>query len=376
MNCKSPHGFSFTEILFAVMILGIGFIMIAAMFPVAIQQTEATNSETVAAAEARTGASFLQQVALSTWTPPVPAVAPNIAFPAPLSLLCPTFSYPANSINSVYDIQPSVSQIANKLSNANTFGPLNMPYRDIPGQVWSMHDLRDGNKDGTSGTNHNLLLWTAVAGNMIQVADQRFAWVAFYKRDLIEQLSGSTTVFTWSPFAQVIVVAVQARTEPAYVATLPPVPPKNRPATDLYLQSAAQPAPLDPTLTKATLKLLANGITQLTFPAPQGLPAATGAYVIISDDTLALNTSGFPGGHGFLNGHVYQLGNPDASGAAGAWELSPGKGLTSSDGIPVGGTVNVFVYLVGQGPDPDNGQQFGGPAQDISVYSTFIQVNN
>ena len=33
--------FSFIEIMFAVIILGIGFIMIAAVFPVAIQQTSA-----------------------------------------------------------------------------------------------------------------------------------------------------------------------------------------------------------------------------------------------------------------------------------------------------------------------------------------------
>src|SRR3954463_6543668 len=45
--------FSFTEILFAVMILGIGFIMVAAMFPVALQQTENSTSDTNAANMAR-----------------------------------------------------------------------------------------------------------------------------------------------------------------------------------------------------------------------------------------------------------------------------------------------------------------------------------
>src|SRR5689334_12002195 len=39
-------GFTFTEILFALMILGIGFIMVAAMFPVAIRQTQQTVLET------------------------------------------------------------------------------------------------------------------------------------------------------------------------------------------------------------------------------------------------------------------------------------------------------------------------------------------
>jgi prepilin-type N-terminal cleavage/methylation domain-containing protein len=47
------RGFSFVEVLFAVMILGIGFIMIAGVFPVAIAQTAATQEETVGATTAR-----------------------------------------------------------------------------------------------------------------------------------------------------------------------------------------------------------------------------------------------------------------------------------------------------------------------------------
>jgi len=42
-------GYSFTEVMFAVVVLGIGFIMIAAMFPVAIQQSQLTSEETTAA---------------------------------------------------------------------------------------------------------------------------------------------------------------------------------------------------------------------------------------------------------------------------------------------------------------------------------------
>ncbi len=48
-------GFSFTEVLFAVMVLGIGFIMVAAMFPVTIRQT-ASNVEDAAAANIAKGA--------------------------------------------------------------------------------------------------------------------------------------------------------------------------------------------------------------------------------------------------------------------------------------------------------------------------------
>src|SRR4051812_5408251 len=58
-------GFSFVEVLFAVIVLGIGFIMIAAVFPVAISQTKTTTEETNAAAIAREGVNYLQNLPLS-----------------------------------------------------------------------------------------------------------------------------------------------------------------------------------------------------------------------------------------------------------------------------------------------------------------------
>jgi hypothetical protein len=57
------RAFSFAEVMFAVIILGIGFIMVAAIFPVAIQQTKLTADETTAAAVARSAASALEQLA-------------------------------------------------------------------------------------------------------------------------------------------------------------------------------------------------------------------------------------------------------------------------------------------------------------------------
>ena len=42
-------GFTFTEVLFAVLILGIGFIMIAGIFPVSLQQTRLNQEETAGA---------------------------------------------------------------------------------------------------------------------------------------------------------------------------------------------------------------------------------------------------------------------------------------------------------------------------------------
>jgi type II secretory pathway pseudopilin PulG len=53
------RGFSFVEIAFAVMILGIGFIMLAAIFPVAVQQTDATAAQSTAAAVAKEAVAHL-----------------------------------------------------------------------------------------------------------------------------------------------------------------------------------------------------------------------------------------------------------------------------------------------------------------------------
>ena len=47
-------GFTLTEIMFAVIILGIGFIMVAAIFPVALQQAKTTTEEVTAASRPRT----------------------------------------------------------------------------------------------------------------------------------------------------------------------------------------------------------------------------------------------------------------------------------------------------------------------------------
>ena len=53
------RGFSFVEIMFAVMILGIGFILVAGIFPVALTQTQASGDETVASTVAREGANYI-----------------------------------------------------------------------------------------------------------------------------------------------------------------------------------------------------------------------------------------------------------------------------------------------------------------------------
>src|SRR5688500_6037600 len=60
-NSARRGGFTFTEVMFAVILLGIGFIMLAGMFPVAIQQTAQTQNETVGASLALTAVKQVSQ---------------------------------------------------------------------------------------------------------------------------------------------------------------------------------------------------------------------------------------------------------------------------------------------------------------------------
>ena len=74
-NWPLRKAFTLTEVMFAVILLGIGFIMVAAMFPVAIQQNRTTSEQTAATQLARAAISNLQQVATNQT---MPATAGNV----------------------------------------------------------------------------------------------------------------------------------------------------------------------------------------------------------------------------------------------------------------------------------------------------------
>lgn len=81
------RGFNFAEVLFAVMILGVGFIMVAAMFPVAIQQSRTSTNETVAARIAESALEIIRLNATNTTFPNPPTPADDIVYPLTASNL-------------------------------------------------------------------------------------------------------------------------------------------------------------------------------------------------------------------------------------------------------------------------------------------------
>ncbi len=336
-------GFSFTEILFAVMILGIGFIMVAAIFPVAIQQTALTGDETVAAAIAREGTNAITSINNS-------------------ALLPPTVSNP-----------PSITAAANQR---------------VIGQVWSLHDERMVNWTPSApapGVLQRDLTWNAISGNLILPMDRRYAWVGMYKRD--GTWNGPTpNQIIPDPYAQVIIIGVQCKNRSAY-----------DPTVDLDRApnvSPQQPATLEPAMMTASLEAAnsSSGAAVMSFPkVPNDGHTdrlAPGAFVVISDDNL-INYSN-PTYHqyaGQFNGHVYRLGNlrPDISTAdMVVYDLAPGYDAFPDPGISnnVQEVKNAQVMVVGRGfanpALPNNGSsllQFDGVVQDVAVYVTYIRVN-
>jgi hypothetical protein len=154
-RCCFRHGFSFTEVMFAVIVLGIGFIMVAAIFPVAIQQTRLTVDESTAAAVARQASTVLEHL----------AVGSENAVPDP--------------------------------ANPGKFKPLFPP--TVTGTGLNVFSIRT---TGFSPINPNMpqaQLWDMLKGSLISASDPRFAWTAVYSRR------------TGSPFIQVYIFILQQR---------------------------------------------------------------------------------------------------------------------------------------------------------------------
>ncbi len=119
LACRS--GFTFMEVLFAIVLLGIGFIMLAGMFPVAIRQTQSTMEETAGSTVAQGAVKVLEQIGSQGLMPPT--------------------------------VEGNGSA-----------------------EVWSFNDARMGQGAPTG-------LWASTRGNVIVTGDRRIAWVPFYKRN-------------------------------------------------------------------------------------------------------------------------------------------------------------------------------------------------
>ena len=338
-------GYSFTEVLFAVMVLGIGFIMIAAMFPVTIRQTQSTMEETQAANMAKEAMAYLQSIATDDNFPPTtPPKTPVKNPPVP------------------DDTQPSQFVALNDViypAPAPSVGPT-PPFR--------------------SG-------WLEARGNFINPKNPRFAWVPLYRRGFY-YVNG---VPTPEPVAQVIMILVQSRNHTEYTSLPQPTAKPNVTWNDLDIvplpsasSSSFPAATLQPSRVGVALRFN-NGHGEISFPDLKGdatARTATGAYVIIANDNINSPPA---------NGRIYQLG-PPIDEANQVWSLTPGSDMVvhtptalpsdDKDIWPYNPGNPAFAYIIGRGYadmtqdfdrlKPDRG--YLGPAQDIGIYTGFIQI--
>src|SRR5665213_2149864 len=336
VNPAFRRGFSFVEILFSIMILGIGFIMIAAIFPAALRQTQSSSEETVASTIAREGAAAMANIAgTRDYAAPVVLPATNPPTP-PLTFLPPTnLQGPGLGIGVVESAQTVAAS---------------------------------GNKVYPTYTSN---FWAALSGDLILPSDPRYAWVPMYRRDF------------GSAYAQVIVIACQVRNASQYNQdTRSGSTPFN---TDL-LSNGISPSAAPPNLQARPVMVTLNRSLNITQPdtmsfapapnSPDFTPAvAEGSFVVIADDRSGLNPPA-PQLPQTANGFIYRVGNPRPGQPPNNWELQPGNDTKASSYVPTG---PVLAYIVGRRYDPSftgaGTPIFSGPAQDVAVYTTFVKAN-
>jgi type II secretory pathway pseudopilin PulG len=334
------QGFTFIEVLFAVILLGIGFIMIAAVFPVAIQQTAVVSDETQASAICRDAIKKIQAVADATVTGPA---STNTLFPQTNSQVWP---------------------IATTSSNASLLG----------------------------ATNTGLL--TALGADAFFSADHRYGWVGFYSRTSNTAPYAQVYIVALENpnFANYLYTSSGAGQTSIPAAVPPPVPPA------IYGYS-----PYTPPSTSNSIQASvyygsdSNTYIVLTYPQTQTSPnGATGAFVLIAANGTGTappaNMIGRFFRLGTLTTTVPNSGYTTAGGGSGGitqiYQLQPGYDLTPSDIATYGFTntnlaFSASVYIIGAAPILDSPQKytndytgpFSGGNQDIGVATGFVRVN-
>ncbi len=386
------RGFTFTEVLFAIIILGIGFIMLAGMFPIAIQQTQTTLQETAGGTVGPAAVRFLEAAMTRDNT----LVTEGAYLPLWGQPNAPAFS------------------------NTNSFPPPRPPSATLLPSPFER-----------------------LRGNQILTQDPRFGWTALYRR-----LDEFTNI------AEVAIFVCQARNPYYALGNFQGVTPfltQELPHYDssdvfrfnyganFFCMANLEPRPVHVVLSYggAYEQLGPNNPSIVefypppnSFVSPTGTPwppygiadvdfrdqllangtvrtagaIAEGCYLVVSDDNTVDNASTYLFERGLRNGSVYRVGTrrKDLDGTNGgaslAYELVPGEDLRSIDeNLPPHGNNNFNItyinhnsnrtaraYIVGRGfikPKPvgtgfNTGADlnFSGPPMDIGVYRAIIQL--
>ncbi|HYE16809.1 MAG TPA: hypothetical protein VEA69_00070 [Tepidisphaeraceae bacterium] len=350
--------FSFVEILFAIMILGIGFIMVAAMLPPAIVQTQETVDQTAASQVAKNAVEVLEQVATNKTMP---------------------------STTSIYSA-----------------------FRATAAPVWPFGDFTKITSQYLNDPDAKWYAWQSIKGKMIYASDPRYAFTTMYSREF---RADSNNQASPPSYAQVYVLVTRARNRETYsiadVSGLFPnlrirevdieltegTPPGGTPAPDIIEFFVANNGPFN--------------AAKINTP----LAVAEGTFVIVSEDRQAVDYRYSPtssttrSAEGMANGRVYRVGARRPDLGPNKWELMPGFDMPSGIGcggpgadlvmgtaddnqnIPVVRKANASqnararALIMGRGSINPSDQRntatspsYEGPAQDVALFSTFVPV--
>jgi prepilin-type N-terminal cleavage/methylation domain-containing protein len=345
-------GFTFIEVLFAVIILGIGFIMIAGVFPVAIQQTAVVTSETQGSLITRDAIRRIQDIA-----------------DAPIST--GTQNYPPSTSTTSYSL----------------FQPTNGTV-----QAFSPNIMQ------------------ALGSDCFYSSDRRFGWAGFYRRDSTTSPFAQIFIVALQNPNFPNYTTLYQPGETTAISPAPPIPPTVAPPVPPIFYNYASPspytpptvAPAQPTLgvaatTTANVYYCPDGTTtiEILYPATQSTPnGATGAYVLLAGGATPANMVGrffrlgaplgtsspdYPTPFTPPVGQPYEIyqvqSGTDITPADAAAQAPPWPGSLSTAAI-----TGATIFMVGRAPaynaaTSDYSGPFTGPNQDIGVASAFIRVN-
>jgi hypothetical protein len=380
-------------------VLGIGFIMIAAIFPVAIQQGKLTSEQGSATAVAREALNYLGQIGANSDSIPNNLGGPLFPATGAVGGSAPYLGL----VYSMRDPQPYGSVALNTNQTPTSDGELAVTNRPVD-EIWNQLNL-----------------------SLVVPSDQRFAFVGLYRRS-----GNPADRKTWSPYAQVWFIPVTTRNRSIYSpgsinnsGTLSGVV-----GPDIYSSASGTQVNLQARLVKVQITdpngffTTSGSIGYVLYnysTAPAGyLPSALSenCYIIIAnDESAAMTVDGKPNPDiGRMNGHIYHVGlrRPDLDGSNTigsytAYDLAPDGNFTpdvgadgffgtnpnaaavspplttDDDVVAIGNTTQAGTQsqIIASGPadayviglDDSGVSSDTGTSQDISAFTTFIKVN-
>jgi prepilin-type N-terminal cleavage/methylation domain-containing protein len=315
---RRARGFTFLEVLFAIMVLGIGFILVAAMFPAAIQQTRLTVDDSTASGVWLGMHRKMVEMARTPLTPPLVSPAKYVldeTLPGSGSLTAPLI---------VYSFNDSRIPVARRKVLSQWLG-----------------------------------------SNVLVHQDLRYACVPFFRRGFDE-----TVLTKGADEVQMFFVAARSRVNSTFGLLDIDHADTNMAQLDPTRFSVTLNATQPPTMTlKSAYDLdrsLNNQPTPLT-DSSTNTPAGAGAYVIISND-------GTP--TGFKNGQIYRLGAKVSPSDTNFYQPNALQYFVAPDaqGASDAGTASYTADAFIVGRYPTGAGSFDGPVQDLVVAVAPVKI--